>query len=1046
MKSLQNIFLVLVVAVMTSCGGGGGGNGGDSGGGAVTGNVPSDLYGKWIYVDTTEEVELLSTTTLPTYEILSSNVLKVGSRHLLRASVTNTPISGKVLGDTTKTKSGQKAFTGIGGIDVILENVSDPSVKTSTTTDADGNFVDSSLPSGVYTIIGDDGNGGTFTSSVTINGTSTNLGNFSIDNNGYNFKTELILNQFFAYGDGTTYTGVVRMHNTGVNEGVGLAYDVTMSDYYLKDFTADITLGTVPAGTYKDIPVSFSFNELNVAKRTVTINTNIRDVNGNSWADDFEFTIYRRSMPINLTADSATVKGYVVIAGNLLIPFDTTNTTINIPVDPETPIYVMMANADIETETAYSIGIDTPSASTAGFNNPPVFEPNNNETEATTLALGASEVAYLHKGDLDYYVIDQTEEAQTLKAFSIPVTTDAPLAAGNIGAVVDLANYLYEGESAVVTSTAGTLYKNGVLASSGDTFVATDNLSLAFDTLSCGQTETSLLTIGGQDFEYTIQSRPCQLLSAAEYNFDMMVTETQTITLDFEDAVVVDLLPSKFSNYITVSGNTITISPEYDDYGKDSIRFLASSIGSKLPTDISIYISLNIKRSKIDTNVSSAGSPITMQVVTPAATANVVGVKSQSGVSTTMSYTENSGRWSYAIVIKNKLYLFYAQEWFSDKLGVETHYGEVIDLVTGVKGNIKPHPGALNGGSKVLKLSNEIVAVQEDRDTKVIDMYIYSPELDEWREVAAPDAYSSSALFEYKAQLYRLGGLFNDPILGSTRLSTAEYFDSAANKWSAMSTMPYGLSISDHCVMDDKLYAFGKDDSNVDRFVAYDFTSSTWASLTAFTTGRLLEGVACTNGKIFIRGAEYNLGTDTWVYRSPTLEEPASTKTITTYMDGKMFVFNGEVYAAFNAGYQEAAPDGVLVTRYDSMGIQKYSEQTNSWNIAVFNTTGDVGGAYRNTLTFTTDEEIMQVGGYWNWRYQLLFDGVLSTQYYAVYPTVTKFQRHRLHDFVPTINSSVKLSDNLYEIQFTDLDTTVEHIDYKVEGDRSFDSHVITTQ
>lgn len=432
---------------------------------SITGNVTSDLFGKWVYIDTTEEIELLSTTTLPAYTQLSTNILKIGTRHLLRASVANTAINGNVLADLTKSlnKNGQKAFSGIGGIDVILSNVNDPSITTTATTVSDGSFTDSSLPSGIYTVTGDNGTGGTFSTSVRIAGEKTDLGNFTFESVGYNFKTELILDQEFAYSNGSTYTGVIRMHNIGSMDGVGLAYDVTMTDTYLNTFTPTITLGTVTAGTYKDIPISFKFNPLKTAKRTVTINTDIRDVYGNVWNDSFDITIYRRSMPINLAADASTVKGYVVIAGNKFIPFDTSNSTINVPVDPETPMYVLLANADVATETTYSIGIDTPSVSTVGFNDPIAFEPNNNETAATTLALGAAEVAYLHVGDLDYFVIDQSAEQATLNSNLDQSIANTDLNATYRSTAFSGAQFLYEGETIDVAAANGNLVVNDVV-------------------------------------------------------------------------------------------------------------------------------------------------------------------------------------------------------------------------------------------------------------------------------------------------------------------------------------------------------------------------------------------------------------------------------------------------------------------------------------------------------------------------------------------------------------------------------------------------------
>ncbi|MDH5424771.1 MAG: Ig-like domain-containing protein [Gammaproteobacteria bacterium] len=615
----------------------------------VTGNVTSDLFGKWVYIDTAEEIELLSSTVLPSYTKLSSNILKTGTRHLLRASVANTAVNGKVLGDATSKsahKPGQKAFAGIGGIGVILTNINDSSVTATATTSVDGSFADNSLPSGVYAISGNDGNGGTFNSSVSITGATADLGNFSLDNNGYNFKTELILNQEFAYADGTTYSGVVRMHNTGTNEGTGLAYDVTMVDPYLNSFNPTITLGTVPAGTYKDIPVTFSFNALKTSKRIVTINTDIRDVYGNVWTDSFDITVYRRSMPINLTADVSTVKGYVIIAGNKLIPFNTTNSTINVPVDPATEMFVVLSNADIATETAYSIGIDTPSISTADFNNPIAFEPNNDEAVATTMALGAAEVAYLHVGDLDYFAIDQSSEQVALNANLNETISGADLNTTYRSTTLSAAEFLYEGETISVTVTGGNLVLNGVVQAVSTAIVGfSDTVAVELTSARDYQAQViAHLAAGAYAQQYTVNNKTFTKnvagLSVNNTDLNREYTVDVSSVLDLNDSVdlcvssgslVVDYVDTlslcqavtgtntvgvktvSSVNYGEVTTNTVSLGGVSFDYTLTNKNFTKSTAGfaqsglnlnSVYVTDISSVLDLSDSANLCVTNAT----------------------------------------------------------------------------------------------------------------------------------------------------------------------------------------------------------------------------------------------------------------------------------------------------------------------------------------------------------------------------------------------------------------------------------------------------------
>ena len=380
----------------------------------------SDIYGTWVYVDNGTKLEVLSSSAFD-YTTLGENLLEVTTsngttRHLLRASVANTNTSGSVVDGTTASLSpklkgvSSRAISGIGGIEIILRNSTDNGISTTTYTQSDGIFTDTTLPSGTYSITGSDGTD-SFTTEVTLDGKNTELGNFQLpDAEGYNFKTELILDNEYIYADGALYSGYVRVHNIGSQKGLGLAYDVTMDDYYKKSFTASIILGSLVAGDFVDIPINFSINPLPTPKRTIAINTLVRDVNGNSWEDSFNIKVFRRNMDINIASASASVKGYAVMEGYKVLPFETSSSTITLPVDPEVKYSVILSNPDIEEETAYSIGVETETLSYEGFNQPIAFEPNNSEEEATLLNIKSAEVAYLHRGDIDFWDINMSGE------------------------------------------------------------------------------------------------------------------------------------------------------------------------------------------------------------------------------------------------------------------------------------------------------------------------------------------------------------------------------------------------------------------------------------------------------------------------------------------------------------------------------------------------------------------------------------------------------------------------------------------------------------
>ena len=499
-------------------------------GDSLTGSTQatSDMYGTWVYVDDGTKLEVLSSSKFD-YTTLGENLLEVTTssgrtRHLLRSSVANTNTSGSVVDGTTASLSpklkrvSSRAISGIGGIEIILRNSTDNGISTTTYTQSDGIFTDTTLPSGTYSITGSDGTD-SFTTEVTLDGKNTELGNFQLpDAEGYNFKTELILDNEYIYADETIYTGYIRVHNIGTKDGLGLAYDVTMDDYYKKSFDANITLGTVVVGGTEDIPISFSLNTLIAAKRTVAISTRIRDVNGNIWDDIFGVKVFRRSMAVTLASQSESLNGYLVMDGHKIARFEEygrspsfnhleTTRRVIVPVDPSVKYSVLFSNPNIEEETTYSLGIDRdPSYYYYLLNEPIAHEPNNNESEATSIVIGTYPAeSYLHEGDIDFWNIDLSSE-KTLDILE-PLTnveTDT-----SYDTNLSLSYVLSYNESAIVSLTNGTLLKNGLaVTDNSGTFSFEDNVTIRLQSSTeLNTTTNTTLTVGNYIVPFTLTTR-----------------------------------------------------------------------------------------------------------------------------------------------------------------------------------------------------------------------------------------------------------------------------------------------------------------------------------------------------------------------------------------------------------------------------------------------------------------------------------------------------------------------------------------------------------
>ena len=157
-------------------------------------------YGKWAYVNSGEEINIISTTELNATEVVGDdNLLKVYKNnttyHLVRSSLANTTITGKIdsLADSNASRSPSRirkgfGFSGIGGINIILANVLDEKIREETKTKSDGSFTTKTLPSGRYNLTATDGKS-TLESVVDIDNQENNVGVYKLTgDNLNNFK------------------------------------------------------------------------------------------------------------------------------------------------------------------------------------------------------------------------------------------------------------------------------------------------------------------------------------------------------------------------------------------------------------------------------------------------------------------------------------------------------------------------------------------------------------------------------------------------------------------------------------------------------------------------------------------------------------------------------------------------------------------------------------------------------------------------------------------------------------------------------------------
>ncbi len=115
-------------------------------------------------------------------------------------------------------------------------------------------------------------------------------------------------------------------------------------------------------------------------------------------------------MQVNITTKEANVKGYIIAPGHELTAINTSNASLLIPYREGKTYFLVLSNPNINSETPYSIGVDTTTLSFDNFQNTGAHEPNNQEAEAFKIKPNENIVSYLHEGDIDYYIIDMSSD------------------------------------------------------------------------------------------------------------------------------------------------------------------------------------------------------------------------------------------------------------------------------------------------------------------------------------------------------------------------------------------------------------------------------------------------------------------------------------------------------------------------------------------------------------------------------------------------------------------------------------------------------------
>lgn len=465
MKHLSILFILLITVLALGCEGAineNGGEGGGSGSEGVTpgetiepgGDVPSAIKGMWKRLDEDQNLYLAEKSD-NSVEVVSDTLIKITESGASQAFYgirhgTNQASARIQIGELDAGGSGElQGIINKEDVSVTLTDKNNSENIVTVQTDSNGVAEATNLITSTYNVsieLEEAGTNLTAETEVEIVA-DEDVGILTPVSEGtYNFKTtvttfpktddEYADEEEFVYGDSNVYDVQIRFRNTGSQDALAVSYAVSTEDPLI-EIVSPATLGGI-LGTVEPYDETDSVDEERILDlqirpaifssigladdvyyKDVQISVITTDVLGQQWQDYASVRIFRRKMKIDLITDGNTVNGFMILDDHSLLRIEDTEKTFWVPFRPDTQYKILIANTSAYNEAVYSFGVNTDPASLEGFTDTASYEPNNTEANAETISLNESLVSYLHKGDLDYYIIDMESDTETLEPLNL---------------------------------------------------------------------------------------------------------------------------------------------------------------------------------------------------------------------------------------------------------------------------------------------------------------------------------------------------------------------------------------------------------------------------------------------------------------------------------------------------------------------------------------------------------------------------------------------------------------------------------------------------
>jgi len=389
--------------------------------------IKKKYRGKWRRLDSEENYylgsngvkELYSSSSYQVYptqlQRIDDNMIRMTlndkEMRLIRNSITDAGLELHVKKKDHFAKS--PGMGGVGGVDVIVENTDDSGETYSDKTDSNGNASFSDMTSGRYLI-----SVGSTELAVNIS-EHLNAGVFYFGS-GYIYKAYMTTDTtFYAENrddpeEGNEYDASLNVCNLGSSDASAATISMSTADPAVVLTAKEEILGTIEPAVCKKYRFALKtvpFTKLSSVKdavyHDVELDIRIKDVQGEIWEDVVMIRIYRRS--VTLYVRSRMSNPFILLSPHREI-IDASS-QIQVPYRPDAKYKLIAQSLSTASEGIYSIGVGTFDSDRwqqdlDSFTDVANYEPNDLESEAKTITNGSQITSYLHKNDIDFWIID----------------------------------------------------------------------------------------------------------------------------------------------------------------------------------------------------------------------------------------------------------------------------------------------------------------------------------------------------------------------------------------------------------------------------------------------------------------------------------------------------------------------------------------------------------------------------------------------------------------------------------------------------------------